>query len=257
MRYRINLSYDGSQFCGWQIQSKDPSVQGCIEDAIARITGCHVGVTGAGRTDTGVNAVNYVAHFDWPDCAEESQRGPDCADLAYRLNAVLPKGIAIHSIQSVPDTFHARFSATCRQYKYFIHKEKDPFLEAHSWYCRFNLDIDAMNRACELLPGVHDCSCFEKKGSDNATSLCDIKSAHWDIISPSGIALQPQLVFTVEANRFLRNMVRAIVGTMIDIGRGLHGPEYINELFKSGNRSDAGQSVPGHALFLTRIDYPE
>lgn len=241
MRYRITLSYNGSAFCGWQIQSNAPSVQGAMEQALETLLGHPVPVTGAGRTDTGVNARNYVAHFD-------SGKDFDCGRLRYQLNAILPRAVAVHSIEPAADDFHARFSAREREYQYFIHSEKDPFCEAFSWYCRFPLDVDRMNRACGYLTGVHDCSCFEKKGSDNATSICDIHSAAWE-------RTEQGLKFTVCANRFLRNMVRAIVGTMVDIGRGVHEPEYILELYNGGTRGDAGQSVPGHALFLTRIEY--
>lgn len=243
MRYVIVLSYNGSAFSGWQIQNNAPSVQGTLQDALGMLLGSEISVTGAGRTDAGVNARNYVAHFDSPVPVE------DCARLVYRLNAVLPKQIAIHSIKQASDDFHARFGAVLRQYQYFIHSAKDPFDEAFSWYCRYPLDIERMNRACGYLLGVHDCTCFEKKGSDNATSICDIKSARWEETS------EGHLRFTIEANRFLRNMVRAVVGTMVDIGRGVREPEYIIEILDHGTRGDAGQSVPGNALFLTKIEY--
>lgn len=248
MRYKIILSYNGSAFCGWQIQNNAETVQGAIEKALSTLIGEAVGVVGAGRTDTGVNAIDYVAHFD---CTGEI----DAERLACKLNAILPKEISISEVCAASDDFHARFSATSRRYEYFIHSEKNPFIDKFSWYCRYSLDIDRMNRACALLPGVHDCSCFEKKGSDNATSLCDIKYAGWDVITaPGGTA---QLHFTIEANRFLRNMVRAIVGTLVDIGRGAHEPEYITELLNGGSRSDAGQSVPAHGLFLTKVSYED
>lgn len=266
MRYIIVLSYNGSAFSGWQIQKNAVSVQGTLQEALGMLLGVPVAVTGAGRTDAGVNAANYTAHFDCPDTIE------DCDRLVYRLNAVLPRQLAVHSVKAVPDSFHARFDATLRQYKYFIHNAKDPFREAFSWYCRYDLDLERMNRACGYLVGVHDCTCFEKKGSDNATSICDIKYAHWDVSESGDIAAHAaacgpgeaagpcaaggrRLVFTVEADRFLRNMVRAIVGTMVDIGRGVHEPEYIMEILDHGTRGDAGQSVPGHALFLTKVEY--
>ncbi len=274
MRYIIVLSYNGSAFSGWQIQKNAVSVQGTLQDALGMLLGVPVAVTGAGRTDAGVNAANYVAHFDCPDPI------PDCGRLVYRLNAVLPKQIAVHSVKAVADSFHARFSAVLRQYRYYIHNTKDPFLDAFSWYYRYELDVERMNRACVYLAGVHDCTCFEKKGSDNATSICDIKYARWEVCGAEvnsclwesgpgingcrGEAAVPgiscgtegrRLIFTVEADRFLRNMVRAIVGTMVDIGRGVHEPEYICEILDHGTRGDAGQSVPGHALFLTKVGY--
>ncbi len=284
MRYVIKLSYNGSAFSGWQVQSNAPSVQGALQDALSMLCGEPVTVTGAGRTDAGVNASNYVAHFD------VSLAIADCDKLAYRLNAVLPRQIAVHDIAPVSDGFHARFSAIMRQYKYYIHFTKDPFNDQFSWYCKYRLDVDRMNKACEYLLGVHDCTCFEKKGSDNSTSICDIKFAHWEEMVPgtgypfpwdsaspqplpsklgplplylsgggqthgNGQQFPAPLIFTVEANRFLRNMVRAIVGTMVDIGRGVHEPEYILEILDHGTRGDAGQSVPGNALFLTKIEY--
>lgn len=280
MRYKIVLSYNGSAFSGWQVQNNAPSVQGVLQDALSMLLRQEITVVGAGRTDAGVNARNYVAHFD-------AGADVDCGRLCFKLNAVLPREIAVHSIDPAADDFHARFSAVRRQYKYYIHNQKDPFNDSFSWYCRYPLDVERMNRACGYLLGVHDCSCFEKKGSDNATSICEIFAAHWKTVpseagftgdsaslrplpselgplplplsgggqAPVNPAVAGNLVFTVEANRFLRNMVRAIVGTMVDIGRGVHEPEYILEILDHGTRGDAGQSVPGHALFLTRIDY--
>lgn len=242
MRYKITMCYNGSAFCGWQVQNNAPSVQGTLQNALSILLGDSVEVVGAGRTDTGVHASRYVAHFDSDTVFEPEQ-------ICYKLNAILPKEVAIFDIEKVGDDFHARFSATSRQYKYHIHSRKDPFRDAFSWYCRYNMDIDRMNEACCLLLGTHDCSCFEKTGSDNTTSICSISYARWEKTGDSS------MVFTIEANRFLRNMVRAIVGTLVDIGRGVHSPEYITELLENGTRSDAGQSVPGHALFLSDIRY--
>lgn len=248
MRYVIVLSYNGSAFSGWQIQNNAPSVQGALQDALGMLLREEIQVVGAGRTDSGVNARNYVAHFD---CSVQDL---DCRHIAFKLNAVLPREIAVHSISPAPSAdFHARFSAKKRQYKYYIHQSKDPFVQAFSWQCRYPLDVDRMNRACSYLSGTHDCRCFEKTGSDNGTSICNIFHAGWE--SVTGADGSSSLVFTVEANRFLRNMVRAIVGTMVDIGRGVHEPEYIIEILDHGTRNDAGQSVPGHALFLTKIEY--
>lgn len=239
MRYKITLSYDGSAFSGWQIQTNAPSVQQSLEKALSTLLQQEIKVVGAGRTDAGVNAINYVAHFDCDRPFAPEQ-------LCYKMNAILPRQIAVHSIICVADNFHARFDALRRQYKYYIHSEKDPFKAAYSWYCRWELDYDKMNSACLYLLGEHDCRCFEKTGSCCATSICRIFYAHWE-----------DGVFTIEANRFLRNMVRAIVGTMVDIGRGVHEPEYIREILDGrGTRGDAGQSVPGHALFLTGVEYP-
>lgn len=246
MRYKLTLAYNGAAFCGWQIQPDDPTVQGVLQDALKTLLGSAVEVVGAGRTDTGVHASFYVAHFDYDATVDVRQ-------LCYRLNAILPKDIAIFSVEPVSDSFHARFSARRRKYQYFIHREKNPFLNDFSWYCRFNLDVDKMNRACEYLVGTHDCHCFEKTGSVTPSPVCEIYEASWTVNDSEHGA--GSLTFTIEANRFLRNMVRAIVGTMVDIGRGKHEPEYILVLLEKGTRSDAGQSVPGHALFLTDIKY--
>ena len=278
MRYSLCLSYDGSAFCGWQIQPSSPSVQACLEGVLARLLGRPVPVTGAGRTDTGVHAVGYIAHFDYDGILPF-----EASDFTYKLNAMLPREVVVHSVSVVPDDFHARFSARRREYTYFIHRQKDPFLRNTSWLCGYpSLDFDAMNAACQFLLGTHDFSCFEKTGGDNKTSICTVYDAFWtpyvpshvQILSEEGIVSQthghprPQAVFDtipssegnywyfrIAADRFLRNMVRATVGTLIEVGRGKHSPEWVAELIASGTRGDAGESVPGHALFLNKVLY--
>ena len=283
MRYFLCLSYDGAAFCGWQIQPNAPSVQQSLESTLSRLLGRPVAVTGAGRTDTAVNAVGYIAHFDW-----EGILPFEASDFTYKLNAMLPHGIAVHSVSEVAGDLHARFSARRREYTYFIHRQKDPFLRAYSWQCGYpNLDFDAMNRACQYLLGTHDFSCFEKTGTDNKTSICTVMEAFWAPYTPSHIqvmadksALQsarPEAAgdnrgqsplrqndcagasscwyFRIAADRFLRNMVRAVVGTLIEVGRGKHDPLWVEELIAGGTRGDAGESVPGHALFLNRVSY--
>ena len=266
MRYILSLSYDGSAFCGWQIQPSSPSVQQCLEEALAKLCGGPVAVTGAGRTDTGVHAADYVCHFDLT--------GPlpfEASDFCYKLNAILPRSIVVHTVLPAPDDFHARFSATQRSYTYFIHRKKDPFVAAYSWQCGYpDLDFDAMNEACQYLLGTHDFSCFEKVGGANKTSLCTITEAFWKPYSPTyvqlmdchfeqspkdGVEKSPYWYFRVSADRFLRNMVRAIVGTLIEVGRGKHDPAWVKELIETGTRGDAGESVPGHALFLSKVSY--
>ena len=250
MRYKLSLSYDGSEFCGWQIQPSDPSVQQTLEDALGRLLGEPTGVTGAGRTDTGVNAVNYVAHFD---CGKPL----DCTQLRYKLNAILPRSIAVQKVSEVPDDFHARFDATNREYTYFLHTVKDPFLDSYSLLCTFPLDFNAMNKAAAHLLGEHDFSCFEKTGADNKTSICTIVRAEWEQYTPA-VQSSPEgscWKFTISADRFLRNMVRAIVGTLLEVGRGKRDADSITELLESHNRSKAGESVPGHALFLSKVEY--
>ena len=259
MRYFLCLSYDGSAFCGWQIQPSAPSVQQCLESTLSRLLGRPVAVTGAGRTDTAVNAVHYVAHFDWDGILPF-----EASDFTYKLNAMLPREVVVHSVSEVADDLHARFSARRREYTYFIHRKKDPFVRAYSWQCGYpKLDFDAMNRACQYLPGTHDFSCFEKTGTDNKTSICTVYEAFWKPYTPTHIQVmgpeegcsRTYWYFRIAADRFLRNMVRATVGTLIEVGRGKHDPEWVAELIKNGSRGDAGESVPGNALFLNKVEY--
>ena len=257
MRYSIRLSYDGGAFCGWQIQNNAVSVQGVLEKALSTLCGQEIQVTGAGRTDTGVNAINYIAHFE---ISGDAVLGAE--QLCYKLNAMLPREIVIHEICEVSEDFHARFNATSREYHYFIHFRKDPFCEKYSYRMRYPLDIEKMNRAAELLLGEHDFSCFEKVGGNNATSICTITEARWTTYKPTHVELMgapcqegDYIVFRIKANRVLRNMVRAIVGSLIEVGRGKKEPEWITELIAKGSRSDAGSSVPGKALFFTGAKY--
>ena len=261
MRYSICLSYDGAEFCGWQIQPSAPSVQQCLEGALSRLLNRPVSVTGAGRTDTAVNAYGYIAHFDIEGELPFTQ-----ADLCYKLNAILPRSVAVLQVLPAADDFHARYSATRREYTYFIHREKDPFVRSYSWQCGYPvLDFDAMNAACRHLFGTHDFSCFEKTGTDVKTSVCTIYEAFWKPYTPTLQSVIPDLIgdlkqqnywyFRVSADRFLRNMVRAIVGSLIEVGRGKQKPEWIAELIATGTRGDAGESVPGHALFLSKVLY--
>lgn len=278
MRYRIDLSYDGAPFCGWQIQPSDPSVQEELEKALSTLLRSSVGVVGAGRTDTGVSATRYVAHFDFEGSVPEGvakDGAVDCKQLAYKLNAILPKAISIQGIAPAADDFHARFNAVCRQYQYYIHRHKDPFLEGRSFYYGYpDVDFEAMNKAAELLLGRHDFSCFEKSGGDNKTSVCTVYKAIWEPYTPELSSLKNAAGkfiywrFTIEADRFLRNMVRAIVGTLLEVGRSRRSKADFASLIldapaspdtpqaeKPSLRSNAGESVPGHALFLTDIRY--
>ena len=257
MRYSIRLSYDGSAFCGWQIQNNAVSVQGVLEKGLSTICGQEIQVTGAGRTDTAVNGINYIAHFEIP-----TGLSLEAEQLCYKLNAMLPREIAIHEICEVSEEFHARFNAQSREYHYFVHFCKDPFCEKFSYRMRYKLDREAMNKAAQLLLGEHDFSCFEKVGGNNATSICTITEAAWSTYKPTHVELMgapysdgDYIVFRIRANRFLRNMVRAIVGSLIEVGRGKKDPSWISELIASGSRSAAGQSVPGNALFFTGAEY--
>ena len=278
MRYALTLSYNGAGFSGWQIQNGTPTVQEALELALSTLLRTAVAVTGAGRTDAGVHAADYLAHFDAPDGSI-----PDPALFACKINAILPRSVVVHSVVPVPPEFHARFDARRREYTYFLHRRKDPFMDAVSWRCGYpELDFEAMNAACAHLLGTHDFSCFEKTGGNNTTSICTVFEAYWAPYTPTHLAImsyggatpfgeeagvpapdagpadggEPAYwYFRIAADRFLRNMVRAVTGTLIEVGRGKHGPEWVAELIASGTRSDAGESVPGHALFLSRVSY--
>ena len=280
MRFFASISYNGSGLSGWQIQDNAPSVQDEIQKAASAVLGEKISVVGAGRTDAGVHASDFTAHFDSDSlCLLE-----DPAHVIYKINAILPKNIVFRSITRVRDDAHARFDADSRTYRYYIHGKKDPFVQDFSWYCKYPLDVEAMNRSAALLLGQHDFSCFEKTGSAASSPLCEVTAAGWsrwtpaiapmpDAVTgpctarPSGAspaspghipgAVPDYLVFTITANRFLRNMVRAIVGTLVEVGRGRHEPEWVLDVLASRDRCRAGQSVPGHALFLTRVHYPD
>ena len=259
MRYLIRLSYNGGKLCGWQIQPNGATVQGELEKALKTLLGIPVSITGAGRTDSGVNAINYIAHFELPD-----EKSFDAALLHYKLNAILPREVTVHEISVTRDSFHARFDAKSREYHYFIHFCKDPFCEGFSYRLRHRLDMDKMNEAASYLLGTHDFSCFEKVGGNNATSICTITEARWMTYTPSHAELLgypctdgDYIVFRIKADRFLRNMVRAIVGSMIEVGNGKKDPSWIASLTASGTRSDAGASVPGNALFFSGAEYAD
>ena len=257
MRYLIQLSYSGAGFCGWQNQPDAPSVQQSLENALGTLLGTPTPVTGAGRTDTDVNAIAYIACFDGPE-------GLATDMFRYKLNAILPASVAVYSIAPAAPDFHARFDARRREYTYFIHRAKDPFVAGYSYYYGYpDVDFDAMNRAAAMLVGTHDFSCFEKVGADNKTSICTVYEAFWAPYVPTHAELMGPVAgpenqywyFRISADRFLRNMVRAIVGTLLEVGRGKRSADDIPMLIENGNRSQAGQSVPGHALFLSKVLY--
>ena len=244
MRLFVQLSYDGAPFCGWQSQPNVPSVQDEMERALSIALGEAVTVVGAGRTDTGVNARHFMAHFDvsaWPQEASGS--------LLRKINAILPPAIVAEAFYRVDDKAHARFDAVSRTYRYYIHLAKDPFAR-HSCRCWYALDVDAMNRAAALLLGRQDFSSFEKTGGANKTDICTVTEARWTAVDST------HLVFTITADRFLRNMVRATVGTLLEVGRGRRTPQWVAEVLASHDRCLAGQSVIGEALFLEEIRYP-
>ncbi len=243
MRYFIYLSYDGARYHGWQIQPNGISVQEVLNKALSTLLREPIEVTGAGRTDAGVNASLMVAHFD---CQQTTDNG----QLTYRLNKLLPPDIVIHKIQQVKDDAHARFSATSRTYHYYIITEKSPF-EPYAYRFPQPLDFDKMNEAAKTLFDYIDFTSFSKLHTDVKTNNCHIITARWEQLSP--IKWQ----FTITADRFLRNMVRAIVGTLLDVGRGVLTIEQFREIIEKKDRCSAGTSVPGNALFLADITYPE
>lgn len=259
MRYFINLSYNGSAFSGWQIQNNATSVQEVLQNALSILLKETITVTGAGRTDTGVNAINYIAHFDTQHIISKT------AMFIYKINAILPKEISINTILEVHPTAHARFDATARTYKYFIHTAKDPFNSSFSYFIPpKKLNFNKMNEAAKFFLGEKDFSSLEKVNGGNATSICNVTKAIWEPVAAFPILDKQELtfqnsnhfVFTVTANRFLRNMVRAMVGSLLEVGYEKREPEWIAKMLLEKNRSAAGHSVPGNALFLYKIEYP-
>lgn len=245
-RYFIRLSYRGSSFHGWQRQPGDCSVQQTIEEALTTVLRLPVSITGAGRTDTGVNARRMFAHTDLP---EDCLAGGDTR-LLNGINRLCGRDIAIESIFPVPEDAHARFNATERTYKYFTHTSKDPFCYPLSWQSPANLDYERMNEAASILLDTDDFTSFSKLHTDVKTNICRVTRAEW-------IFEDERPVFVISADRFLRNMVRAVVGTLVDVGRGKLDIAGFREVIESRNRCCAGTSMPGNALFLWDIRYPE
>ena len=239
----MRLSYRGAGYHGWQIQPHDTSVQETIEKAMATVLRQPVALTGAGRTDTGVNARLMVAHFDVDEPIA------DLGLLCHKLNGLVGRDIAIHSIVPVHADAHARFDATSRTYKYFAHTSKSPFFYPLSWHCRADLDFALMNEAAARLLEYRDFTSFSKLHTDVKTNLCHITHARWEREGE-------QWVFTITADRFLRNMVRAIVGTLVDVGRGHIDAERFEAIIEARNRAMACSSAPAQGLYLTRVDYP-
>lgn len=241
-RYFIQLSYNGARCFGWQRQPKEISVQEILEKAFSTILREEIAVTGAGRTDTGVHASFYIAHFD------TENEITDPVQLAFKLNRFLPADIAIQKIWKVDNEFHARFSAVSRTYKYFISTVKSPFTTETSFQYTVPLNVDLMNQAAKMLFEFTDFTSFSKLHTDVKTNNCKIYHAEWE-------KLGDQLVFTIKADRFLRNMVRAIVGTLIEVGKGKISIEQFTEIIERKDRGEAGTSVPPQGLFLVDIEY--
>ena len=245
MRYFLRFAYDGTAFHGSQRQPNGVTVQETMEQALAMIFREPIPLTFAGRTDAGVHAREMYAHFDI-GC-----QLPDAGHICFRLNGILPDSIAIFDVYSVTDDAHARFSAVRRTYEYHIVDHKDPFLCQQATRVRPGLDFEAMNEAAQLLIGKQDFASFCRTNTDVKTTICDLTRAEWRELG-NGHA-----VFTIAADRFLRNMVRAVVGTLFEVGRGKMTKEQFAEVITQHNRCAAGDSAPAEGLFLVQIDYPQ
>ncbi len=243
MRYFIQLSYDGTNYHGWQSQKNSHTIQDELEKSISVLCKKTIQITGAGRTDTGVHASYYIAHFDVPNPID------NITDFCFHLNCILPHDIAVHNCFPVSPNTHARFDASSRTYEYHISRKKSPFRQRYHAMYTEPLDIHAMNKACAVLFEYRDFTSFSKKGSDVKTHLCTIQQAYWKDNGETW-------VFTIKADRFLRNMVRAIVGTMLDIGRGKLNEDDFRAIIESKNRSKSGASANAKGLILNSIEYP-
>ncbi|GIJ93301.1 tRNA pseudouridine synthase A [Capnocytophaga stomatis] len=242
MRYFIEFSYNGKNYHGWQNQPHSVSVQEVMEKSLSTLLRTQIEIVGAGRTDSGVHALQMFAHFDFEN--------PIDNQLVYKLNAFLPKDIAIHKIHRVKDDAHARFDAIKRTYEYHICTKKDAFRYESSMYVNLPLDVQKMEEAAKLLFKYIDFQCFSKSNTDVKTYNCKIYEAFWK-------QEESLLIFTISADRFLRNMVRAIVGTLIDVGLGKISLLDFQKIIESKNRCRAGASVPACGLFLKKVEYPE
>lgn len=242
VRYFIELQYDGTAYFGWQRQPDAITVEGTIEDKLSMLLRVPTEIVGAGRTDTGVNASFYTAHFD-------SDKEIDCAQLSYKLNKVLPTDIAIMRIYEVEPTLHARFDAKEREYTYFLTPHKSPFRRYSAWHFTADIDVSKMNEAAKKLLEYEDFTSFAKLNSNNKTNICHIGHAEW-VVESDGT-----LRFTIRANRFLRNMVRAIVGTLVDVGRGKYSVEEFEDIIRSRDLSRCSAGAPACGLFLSDVKY--
>jgi len=243
LRYFIKLSYNGRAYHGWQNQPNAISAQEVLEEALSTLLKEKIAIVGAGRTDTGVHAKQMFAHFN-------TNVEFSLEEITYKLNSLLPKDIAIQDIFKVNDKTHARFDAISREYIYRISLHKNVFAFNDSYYFKQKLDVDKMNEASKILLNYEDFKCFSRSNTDVKTYNCNIMNAEWTL-------KEDELIFIIKADRFLRNMVRAIVGTMINIGIGKTSIAQFHDIIKSKDRSKAGASVPGHALYLTNIEYPK
>ena len=244
LRYFLELSYKGTHYHGWQYQPNAISVQEKINDGLSKLLRSTINIMGAGRTDAGVHATQMFAHFD-------VENEFDIDTILFKLNSYLPDDIYIKNIKSVADKAHARFDALSRSYEYRIYVGRNPFLLETTWQLyRKTLDIEKMNEAAALLLDYTNFKCFSRTKSDVKTFNCDVTAAYWQLNDNN-------LIFHISANRFLRNMVRAIVGTLIEVGLYKTSIEEFKKIIESEDRSEAGFSVPARGLFLTKIEYPD
>lgn len=243
MRFFIELSYNGKAYHGWQNQPNAISVQEVLETSLSTLLKTNISIMGAGRTDAGVHASQMFAHFDF-------DKTINLKDLVYKLNALLPKDIAIADVFQVKADAHARFHALRRTYHYRVSNSKHVFNFNFAYQMQLPLDVKKMNDACDILLQYKDFQCFSKSNTDVKTYYCDVQESRW-------VQKENELIFVITADRFLRNMVRAVVGTMINIGLGKLQPEDLHKIIASKDRSEAGFSVPAHGLFLVEVVYPE
>ncbi len=247
MRYFLKLSYNGAPFHGWQSQPNAVSVQQTIEEALSVVLRVPTAITGAGRTDTGVNARVMYAHFDAESEIKDDRR------FLLSLNRLVGKDIALEKVIPVHEDAHARFDATEREYRYFVAFEKNPFLNSFCWHSPSSLDVGTMNECARILKDTRDFTSFAKLHSDAKTNICDVREAEWlEWLNPYGVK---GLYFRIKADRFLRNMVRAVVGTLVDVGRGKISVDGFRDIISAADRCSAGASMPPQALFLWDIRY--
>jgi tRNA pseudouridine38-40 synthase len=243
MRYFIECAYKGTNYCGWQIQINANTVQSELEKALSILLKTKIDITGSSRTDTGVHAMQQMAHF------EIEEEITDCINLVYRMNRVLPFDISVSKIFKVADDYHSRFEATSRKYEYRISRKKNPFQKGLFYEFSGELNVNLMNEACQILFKHIDYQCFSKINTDVFTFNCTIEEARWEEHSDG------MLVFHIKANRFLRGMVRAIVGTLLEVGSGRLSLEGFEQIILSKNRKKAGRAVPAEGLFLMEVNY--
>lgn len=247
--FRLTVGYDGTNYAGWQVQSNQPTIQSHLERAVEKLTGTHSTITGSGRTDAGVHALAQIASFSstiWRDSAEAFGRA---------INTKIPEDISVYQCEEMPPSFHALRHATGKRYRYCLQAGgvRDPFENRYCWHCHSRLDVELMRQAAAIIVGTHDFKCFQAKGSDRKTTIRTVREL--TISEEQGRGERKRLVIEIEGNGFLYNMVRNIVGSLIDVGRGRKPPQWIGELIEGRNRDLAGQTAPPQGLFLVHVDY--